>query len=111
MCGRFTSLFSPELLTTIKDNFEVTPPESLEPRYNIAPTQLTWVIRNEGDYNLMTRMKWGLVPFWAKDVKIGNQLINARSETVGEKPAFRSSIKSKRCIIPATGFYEWLRVG
>src|SRR5450631_2457457 len=108
MCGRITSLLSPELLATI---FEVSPPPVVEPHYNIAPTQLVWVVRNDGDHNRFDHMKWGLIPFWAKDQKIGSSLINARSETVHEKPAFRHCIKSRRCIIPASGFYEWLRVG
>jgi putative SOS response-associated peptidase YedK len=108
MCGRFTSLLSPELLAAI---FDVVPPPAVEPRYNIAPTQQVWVVRSAGDHNRLDHMKWGLIPSWAKDPKIGNQLINARSETVHEKPAFRHAIKYNRCIIPANGFYEWLHIG
>jgi putative SOS response-associated peptidase YedK len=109
MCGRFTSLLSPELLSAIFNIYP--PPPVVEPRYNIAPTQLVWVVRNDGDHNRLDHMKWGLIPFWAKDQKIGSQLINARSETVHEKPAFRQSIKSRRCIIPVSGFFEWTQVG
>jgi putative SOS response-associated peptidase YedK len=108
MCGRFTSLLSPELLAAIRELFGVPVPESAEPRYNIAPTQNVWVVRNEGDHNRLDLMKWGLVPFWAKDPKIGSQMINARCETVVEKPAFRQAIKYRRCIVPAGGFYEWM---
>jgi putative SOS response-associated peptidase YedK len=109
MCGRFTSLLSPELLAVIRETFGVPVPESTDPRYNIAPTQLVRVLRNEGDHNRFDLMKWGLVPFWAKDPSIGSQMINARSETVREKPAFRQAIKYRRCIIPSSGFYEWQR--
>ena len=111
MCGRFTSLLSPELLAVIKEIFGIRTPESVVPRYNIAPTQQTWVIRSAGDHNRLDRMKWGLIPSWAKDPKIGNSLINARSETAHEKPSFRHAIKYNRCIIPASGFFEWLREG
>lgn len=109
MCGRFTSLLSPELLAVIFEIFP--PPAAVEPRYNIAPTQQAWVVRSGDDRNRLDRMKWGLIPSWAKDPKIGNSLINARSETVHEKPAFRHAIKSNRCIIPASGFYEWEHIG
>ena len=109
MCGRFTSLLSPELLAVIRETFGVPVPESTEPRYNIAPTQMVRVLRNEGDHNRFDLMRWGLVPFWAKDPSIGSQMINARYETVSEKPAFRQAIKYRRCIIPTSGFYEWQR--
>ncbi|MDA8417177.1 MAG: SOS response-associated peptidase [Betaproteobacteria bacterium] len=108
MCGRFTSLLSPELLAII---FEIFPPPATEPRYNIAPTQTTGVVRSDGEHNQLITMKWGLIPSWAKDTKIGTSLINARSETVAEKPSFRHAIKKNRCIIPATGFFEWLPCG
>ncbi len=111
MCGRFTSLLSPELHAAIRELFGVQIPETAEPRYNIAPTQQVWVIRNEGDHNRLDLMKWGLIPFWAKDPKIGSQMINARCETVLEKPAFRQAIKFHRCIIPCSGFYEWSHSG
>jgi|ERR1039457_300902 putative SOS response-associated peptidase YedK len=109
MCGRFTSLLTPELLSVIREIFGVPVPETVEPRYNIAPTQMVRVLRNEGDHNRYDLMKWGLVPFWAKDPSIGSQMINARSESVREKPVFRQAIKYRRCIIPSSGFYEWLR--
>jgi putative SOS response-associated peptidase YedK len=78
------------------------------PRFNIAPTQLMPIVVS-GSPNKVVMMKWGLVPFWAKDPKIGNRLINARAETVSTKPVFRTSFKNKRCLVPATGFYEWKR--
>ncbi|MDR3578686.1 MAG: SOS response-associated peptidase [Oryzomonas sp.] len=107
MCGRFTSLLSQELLAAIWELFGVSVSEAAEPRYNIAPTQNAWVVRNEGDHNRLDLMKWGLVPFWSKDPSIGSRMINARCETVAEKPAFRQAIKLRRCIVPAAGFYEW----
>ena len=82
----------------------------LTPRFNIAPTQEHPIIISQSP-NQMIMMRWGLVPFWAKDSKIGNRLINARAETVATKPAFRTSLKRKRCLVPATGFYEWKRLG
>ena len=107
MCGRFTSLLSPELMASMRELFGVPVPEEAEPRYNIAPTQNVWVVRNEGDHNRLDLMKWGLVPFWAKDPSVGSQMINAWCETLAEKPAFRQAIKLRRCIVPAAGFYEW----
>lgn len=110
MCGRFTSLLSPEFLNVIREIFGITPPEQFEPRYNIAPTQQVWVIRNDGDHNRLELMKWGFVPSWAKDPAIGSRMINARSETVQVKPAFRHSIRYRRCIVPTAGFFEWSHV-
>ncbi|NVN89584.1 MAG: SOS response-associated peptidase [Desulfuromonadales bacterium] len=107
MCGRFTSLLSPELMNAIREIFGITPPKQFEPRYNIAPTQQVWVVRSEGDHNRLELMKWGLVPSWAKDPAIGSRMINARSESVRDKPAFRHSIRYRRCIVPVSGFYEW----
>ncbi len=80
----------------------------MPPRYNIAPTQSVAAIRaaESGDRDI-SMLHWGLIPFWAKDPAIGNRMINARSETVREKPAFRAAFKRRRCILPATGFYEW----
>lgn len=109
MCGRFTSLLSPELLAVIYEIFG--PPEST-PRYNIAPSQPVSIIRQNatGQRELAT-VKWGLIPSWAKDPSIGHSLINARGETVAEKPSFRAAFKQRRCIVPASGFYEWVTFG
>ena len=105
MCGRFTSLLSPELLVSV---YGVRPPASVAPRYNIAPTQRVHIIREDNaGIRECAEARWGLVPHWAKDISIGNKLINARSETVIEKPSFRSAIRHRRCIVPASGFFEW----
>ena len=108
MCGRF-SLTSPwELL---KERFDVNIPENdYRFRYNAAPGQDLWVIPGETP-NEAQLFHWGLVPFWAKDPKIGNRLINARAETVAEKPAFRTPFKKHRCLVLADGFYEWDKKG
>lgn len=105
MCGRFTSFLTPEIIAA---TFDVQTPPAVEPRYNIAPTQQAAVVRcHEDGRNRLDLLKWGLVPSWAKDPGIGSHMINARSETVQEKPAFRNAIKYHRCIVPASGFYEW----
>ncbi len=81
-------------------------------RYNIAPTQFVAAIRNdESESRELVMLRWGLVPFWAKDPAIGNRMINARAETVAEKPSYRSAYKKRRCLILASGFYEWRKEG
>lgn len=105
MCGRFTSLLTPELLALV---YEIQSKIDLQPRYNIAPTQDVLVVREDfagGRYPSYAR--WGLIPHWAKDMSIGSRMINARSESVHEKPAFRQAIRTRRCIVPASGFFEW----
>ncbi len=84
--------------------------EVWRPRYNIAPTQAVIVVGDDGKRYLKA-MRWGLIPSWAKDPSIGNRMINARVETLAEKPAFRAGLKKRRCIIPADGFYEWQKLG
>jgi len=80
----------------------------VEARYNIAPTQYIAAIRNDGeDGRELTMLRWGLVPFWAKDPSIGNRMINARAETVAEKPSYRAAYRHRRCLVLADGFYEW----
>ena len=104
MCGRFTLTVDPGQL---QEAFPwVDFPEIIPNRYNIAPTQPVGVVPNDGE-NRMAFYNWGLIPFWAKDPKIGNRMINARSETLAEKPSFRGSFKYKRCLVLADGFYEW----
>jgi putative SOS response-associated peptidase YedK len=108
MCGRFV------LMTPGKDlaeRFGLEEAPDLDPRYNIAPTQMVAVIRLDQDtaQRRLVLVKWGLIPFWAKDTSIGQKMINARAESVAEKPAFRSAFKSRRCLVPADGFYEWKR--
>jgi putative SOS response-associated peptidase YedK len=105
MCGRFTFAISPELLAEV---FGVTNLEDLPRRYNIAPTQKVLTIRRNGTGNWGSFLQWGLIPSWAKDPSIGSRMINARSETVHEKPAFRTAIRYRRCIIPTQGFFEWM---
>jgi putative SOS response-associated peptidase YedK len=108
MCGRFVRAVS---LEDIADEFGVdTPSFDLSPSYNIAPSQDIAVIINGGKKSLAL-CTWGLIPSWAKDPKIGYKMINARAETVAEKPSFRSSFNKHRILIPATGFYEWKKEG
>lgn len=106
MCGRFAQR-SPARKVAKQFGVEEVPP--LAERYNVAPAQMILGIRGEGGAREATFFKWGLVPRWAKDPGIGNKLINARSETVEEKPSFREAFSRRRCIIPADGFYEWKR--
>jgi putative SOS response-associated peptidase YedK len=104
MCGRFTLTVD---IADLQDAFPgVALPDELPPRYNIAPTQPVAVIANNGE-NMLEYYRWGLIPAWAKDPKIGNRMINARAETLAEKPAFRTAFKKRRCLIPTDGFYEW----
>lgn len=105
MCGRYTLSDPGDLL----DELGVTAAPSLSPRYNIAPTQEVLAVRQEGDDRLAVGLRWGLIPYWAKDAAIGNRMINARSETVAEKPSFKHALKRRRCLIPADGFYEWVK--
>jgi len=115
MCGRFALISDTK---TLIDTFGIAPNSASTlppavPRYNIAPTQPVAAIRlnKDGKQRELTFFRWGLVPSWSKDIKIGSRLINARSETVAEKPSFRTAFKRRRCIIPANGFYEWQRRG
>jgi len=110
MCGRFTLTVSPATLSGL---FKAEWSSPFKPRYNIAPTQQSPVVRiSPADNSLhIDLLKWGLIPSWAKDASIGNHMINARSETVDQKPSFRTALKHRRCIVPASGFYEWQEVG
>jgi putative SOS response-associated peptidase YedK len=109
MCGRFAFYSPAEAAAAL---FGVSASLPVEPRYNIAPTQNIAAIRNDqaGERELVM-LRWGLVPFWAKDPSIGNRMINARAETVAEKPSYRNAYRHRRCIVLADGFYEWLRRG
>src|ERR1022692_1361585 len=109
MCGRFTLTTDVKILA---ERFGTSPPaelNSVAPRYNIAPTQAVIVVDDDGQRR-MTTMRWGLIPSWAKDPAIGNRMINARAETLAEKPSFRAALKKRRCIIPADGFFEWQKL-
>ncbi len=108
MCGRY-SLTTP--LEALRHLFDFAESPNLRPRYNIAPTQSVPVVRaGEGqgqNQRSLGMMRWGLVPSWAKDMTIASRMINARGETVAEKPAFRKAFRSRRCLVPADGYYEW----
>ena len=103
MCGRFTLHHSAD---EIAERFVTERLPDLEPRYNIAPTQPVTVVTQNGARHL-AQYHWGLIPSWAKDRSIGHRMINARAETLAEKPAFRTALQRRRCLIPADGFYEW----
>ena len=110
MCGRFT-LRTPAnlIIEQFGARLESGLAAGLKPRYNVAPTQLFPVLRDperRGDL-----LRWGLVPFWAKDLRAGARMINARSETVATKPAFRAAFKKRRCLVPADGYFEWVKLG
>ena len=108
MCGRFTLTADP---ADLQEAFEWVDfgNADFKPRYNIAPSQPLAVVPNDGQ-NKLDFFTWGLVPFWAKDPSIGNRMINARSETLAEKPSFKNAFKRRRCLILADGFYEWQKV-
>lgn len=117
MCGRYAFYTPIEAMTRLFGVSEVHAHE-LAPRYNIAPTQEVPIVRSspflEGDAERaslreLALARWGLVPFWAKDPSIGNRMINARGETVAQKPAFRAAFRKRRCLVPADGFYEWVK--
>ena len=108
MCGRFTLYHSPDEVAerfAVSDLLENQLLET-EARYNIAPTQNVAVVTQNGARHLES-YHWGLIPSWAKDAAIGNKMINARAETLAEKPSFRTALTRRRCLIPADGFYEW----
>jgi putative SOS response-associated peptidase YedK len=110
MCGRYTLTSSGEDLALAFDLSELP---LVVPRYNMAPTQEAAVVRvTEPDGpRRLDPLKWGLIPYWAKEASIGNRMINARAESVAEKPAYRWSFKKKRCLVAADGFYEWKKEG
>ena len=108
MCGRFTLTSTPEALA---ERFGLDAPPSLSPRFNIAPAQQVLAVRAQRDGSRRAEpLRWGLVPPWS-DPGQGPPLINARSETAAEKPAFRDAFRARRCIVPASGFYEWADLG
>ena len=109
MCGRFAFYSPTEAAAAL---FGVEGSVDVEPRYNIAPTQYVAAVRDGADEQReLVMLRWGLVPFWAKDPSIGNRMINARAETVAEKPSYRNAYKHRRCLVLADGFYEWRRQG
>ena len=104
MCGRFTLTLDPGEVQTLLDLGPFI--HILQPRYNIAPSQPVPIVKDPAERSVEL-YRWGLVPFWADDPKIGNRMINARSETAHEKPSFRAAFKYRRCLILADGFFEW----
>ena len=109
MCGRFTQRLSWRALHELLDL--IGPPANLRPRYNVAPGQRIAAVRLAHDGRRLSMLRWGLIPAWAKEPAIGYRMINARAETAHRKPAFRAAFRTRRCLIPADGFYEWTRQG
>lgn len=111
MCGRFASTTPPDQLAKY---FGAEPAEALledaDANYNVAPTQGVYTVYEDGGVRRLDAFHWGLVPFWAKDPKIGSRMINARAETLAEKNSYKRPFAKRRCIIPADGFYEWKKV-
>jgi putative SOS response-associated peptidase YedK len=108
MCGRF-AFYSPH--EAVIRLFGVAAAPEIEARWNIAPTQFIATVREAGEPREVAMLYWGLVPSWAKEKSIGTRMINARSETLGEKPSFRNAFRRRRCLILADGYYEWQRSG
>jgi putative SOS response-associated peptidase YedK len=108
MCGRFTLRTNPQQLALV---FSCEISADLLPNYNVAPTQQVAALRSGAAGREFTLLRWGLIPSWAKDRSIGNRMINARAETVAEKPAFRSAFRARRCLILADGYFEWKKTG
>ena len=110
MCGRYVSATPPDELANYFGAAAPPTELALSPNHNVAPTQTVYAVRERDGVRSLDTLHWGLVPFWAKDLKIGNRMINARGETVAQKNAFRVPLARRRCIIPADGFYEWQRL-
>ena len=110
MCGRFgQKASSAELAAAFEAAWRCEEPRL--PRFNIAPTQHAPVLLSDAGRRVLDVFRWGLIPSWAKDAKIGNKMINARAEGVAEKPAYRAAFQRRRCLVPASGFYEWKKAG
>jgi len=106
MCGRFVLKSNGEQIAQM---FELDESPSVAPRFNIAPSQPILAIRLTADGRQASPLRWGLIPHWAKEASIGNRMINARAETVAEKPSFRAAFRRRRCLVPADGYYEWAK--
>jgi len=110
MCGRYTIVISiEELMLRYSSDYPINP--YLTPRYNVAPMQNVIAVVHDGKQNRLGELRWGLVPSWASDDRLGSKMINARAETILEKASFKKLIERKRAIVPADGFYEWKQVG
>lgn len=116
MCGRYVSSRSPQDLVDVFGVDRWDPAQAVEPSWNVAPTDDVWSVlvgvdSSTGEIARELRpLRWGLVPFWAKSTSVGSKMINARAETVAEKPAYRRAFTKRRCLLPADGFYEWVSV-
>ena len=114
MCGRFVQVSSPELLAERFGVEELTAP-TREPSYNVAPRATVYGVRDRaeetGRRRYLSELRWGLIPSWAKDPKVGDRMINARADSLAEKPAYERAFRRHRCLVPAEGFYEWQRGG
>ena len=108
MCGRYSLTTPPDAMRELFDFAEIP---NLAPRYNLAPTQGAPVVLNIDGQRHLKILRWGLVPAWARDTSGAARLINARSETVAEKPSFRAAFAARPCLVPADGFYEWQKRG
>jgi putative SOS response-associated peptidase YedK len=104
MCGRYALTSPPDV---IAERFGLAWAPDIPPHYNIAPSQMIPVVRNAEEGRELAMLKWGLIPSWARDASIGTRLINARGETLGDKPAFRDAYRQRHCLVPADAFYEW----
>jgi putative SOS response-associated peptidase YedK len=109
MCGRYSLITDEETMRQVFGHLGT--PRNLRARWNIAPTQEAPVIRREGSGRRLDMLNWGLVPYWAEDPSVASRMINARGETVAEKPAYRQAYRMRRCLVPADGFYEWEEKG
>lgn len=109
MCGRYVSATPPDQLAS-HFGATITAERWLDPEHNVAPTRQVWTVFDDGTTRRFDVARWGLVPFWAKDLSIGNRMINARAETVATKNAFRKPFRRQRCIVPADAFYEWTSI-
>ncbi|KAA1420884.1 SOS response-associated peptidase [Nocardioides humilatus] len=107
MCGRYASSRSPEDLAEEFEVVDTRLDQVIPPDYNVAPTKEVYAVLERDDERQLRALRWGLVPFWAKDPSIGSRMINARMETVAEKPAFRRAFGGRRCLLPADGYFEW----
>jgi putative SOS response-associated peptidase YedK len=107
VCGRFVTASPPDELARY---FDAATEALLVPNYNVAPSTEVFVVVSDGSVRRLDAYRWGLVPHWAKDLKVGNKMINARAETIADKAVFRRPLARRRCIIPADGFYEWTKV-
>lgn len=110
MCGRYTIVVSIEELM-LRYLSDLPTNRYHAPRYNVAPMQQVLAVVNDGEKNRLGELRWGLVPSWASDERIGSKMINARAETLLEKPSFRGLVARKRALVPADGFYEWKQAG